>query len=427
MTGHKEASTTGQKRRTEEPNDNSDSEFVVDAYFSDEEKAEKSANAGIDDGEVQYSDNVRKLLRQRAENKPYFDSSEDDDDDDDDSKDNGAPPEEPSVTKIYYASRTHSQLQQFIGEIKRTSFATKGVKCVSLGSRWQLCINDTVRHGCKTVHPINERCLEMQQNSKKKRCQFLPAMHTPMLDLKDSIGSRIMDIEDLEKEGRRVGVCPYYGSRNAVRAAQVVALPYNMLLSKSARESMGVSLKDHVVIVDEAHNLVDTILAIHSVTIDLRTVAGLEEMVQMYLSKYWRRLKGSNTMYIRQTLALLKALRKYMQAAIKEVGDGAQAKETTNVLSVNDFLQRAHADHLNVYKIDRYLRESKLGRKLNMFSDQRRSNADQSVPKRGRMESIETGDGEKSNILSAPASGIASLEAFMECIGRPDRTGARLV
>ncbi|KAJ1953342.1 ATP-dependent DNA helicase chl1 [Linderina pennispora] len=408
------SSTAGLKRKAEA---DSDSELVVDAYYSDD-MAGKPTEDNVDDGEVRYSDNVRRLLQQRAENKPYFDSS--DESDLSDNGGDGGPPEEPNVTKIYYASRTHSQLQQFVGEIRRTEFARRGVKCVSLGSRWQLCINDSVRHGCKAVHPINERCLEMQQNPKKKRCPSLPALQTPMLDFKDSIGSKIMDIEDLAKEGRKAGVCPYYGSRNAVRAAQVVALPYNMLLSRSARESMGVSLKDHVVIVDEAHNLVDTILAIHSVTIDLHTVAGLEEMVQMYFSKYWRRLKGSNTVYIRQTLALLKALRKYMHGV-------ASGGESTSVLSVNDFLQRAHADHINVYKIDRYLRESKLGRKLNMFSDRRHLEELQAAPKRGRVESMETAGSDKPAILSAPASGIASLEAFMECIGRPDRTGARLV
>ncbi|KAJ2104323.1 ATP-dependent DNA helicase chl1 [Coemansia sp. S100] len=78
-------------------------------------------------------------------------------------------------------------------------------------------------------------------------------------------------------------------------------------------------------------------------------------MVQMYFTKYWRRLKGSNVTYIRQTIALLKALNKFIN---------------TRVVSVNEFLTLAHSDHINVYKIDRYLRESKLGRKLNMFSDQ---------------------------------------------------------
>ncbi|KAJ1952013.1 ATP-dependent DNA helicase chl1, partial [Dipsacomyces acuminosporus] len=206
---------------------------------------------------------------------------------------------------------------------------------------------------------------------------------------------------------------------------------------------MGISLKNHVVIVDEAHNLVDTILAIHSVTIDLKTVKALLEMVQLYFAKYWRRLKGSNAVYIRQTQALLKALSKYMQTLLAN----ANSTETTSVLSVNDFLQKAHADHINVYKIDKYLRESKLGRKLNMFSDRQKAanqqdgNATQGQPKAKRGKpggtsskhtsqaehSPDTKKAQQPAMFLSPASAVATFESFMECIGRPDRTGSRLV
>ncbi|KAJ1813677.1 ATP-dependent DNA helicase chl1, partial [Coemansia sp. RSA 2599] len=345
-----------------------DDEMVVDAYFSDSEvdgrgeSGRGAADIGPDDP-VRYSDSVRKLLRKKEANKPYYDS---DSESDGGSDDLAEMPEEPSTTKIFYASRTHSQLQQFVNEIKRTWFSKSAkIRCVTLGSRWQLCTNDAVRSSCHSVHALNERCLEMQQNSKKKRCPLLPVQHTPMLDYKDSVGKAIMDIEELVSEGRRLSVCAYYGTRSSVNAAHVVALPYNMLLSKSARQSMGISLKDNVVIIDEAHNLVDTILSIHSVSLDRRTVSMLLEIVQMYFSKYWRKLKGSNTVYVRQTIALLKTLDKYMASLARSAG----GDESTSVVSVNEFLHQAHADHFNVYKIDRYLRESKLGRKLNMFAD----------------------------------------------------------
>ncbi|KAJ1900499.1 ATP-dependent DNA helicase chl1 [Kickxella alabastrina] len=404
-----------------------DDDMIVDAYYSDTGEGSDVLRAhasDAEDGSVRYSAEVRKLLAKRAANKPYYDS-----DSENDSENNALqlePPVEPSVTKIFYASRTHSQLQQFISEIKRTSFGKSSkIKCVTLGSRWQLCTNDRVRSDCHSVHSLNERCLEMQQQgSKKTRCAFLPAQRTPMFDYKESIGSKIMDIEELATEGRRLSVCAYYGTRAAVSAAQVVALPYNMLLSQSARESMGVSLKDNVVIIDEAHNLVDTILSIHSVTLDRQTVGALTEMLQMYFTKYWRRLKGSNTIYVRQTLALLKALRKFMDASATE----ALGKESTGVLSVNEFLQRANADHINVYKIDRYLRESKIGRKLNMFGDHCRQQTHMEDGASGR--GAKRGAGNNAPVASvgpAPATAVAAFESFMGCIGNPDRKGARLV
>ena len=41
-------------------------------------------------------------------------------------------------------------------------------------------------------------------------------------------------------------------------------IPYNTLLHKPTRDSIGIKLKNSVVIIDEAHNLLDTISHIHS-------------------------------------------------------------------------------------------------------------------------------------------------------------------
>ena len=48
---------------------------------------------------------------------------------------------------------------------------------------------------------------------------------------------------------------------------QVVALPYNTLLHRETRESCGIKLKGNIVIIDEAHNLLDTISSIHSIEV----------------------------------------------------------------------------------------------------------------------------------------------------------------
>lgn len=48
--------------------------------------------------------------------------------------------EEEVKPKIYFASRTHSQLSQFVKEFRRTKFASE-LNVVCLGSRKNLCIN----------------------------------------------------------------------------------------------------------------------------------------------------------------------------------------------------------------------------------------------------------------------------------------------
>lgn len=48
--------------------------------------------------------------------------------------------EDEEPLKVFFCSRTHSQLSQFVGELQRTEFG-KSLQSVSLGSRKTLCIN----------------------------------------------------------------------------------------------------------------------------------------------------------------------------------------------------------------------------------------------------------------------------------------------
>ena len=50
----------------------------------------------------------------------------------------GDPPEEEvdHSVRVYYCSRTHSQLSQFVKEVQKTEFSQSGVRLVSLASRY---------------------------------------------------------------------------------------------------------------------------------------------------------------------------------------------------------------------------------------------------------------------------------------------------
>ena len=70
-----------------------------------------------------------------------------------------------SYFKIFYCSRTHTQLSQFVNEIKKTEFG-KDIKVVSLGSRKTLCVNDLVLK-LQSQAKINDKCLDMQKGKAK--------------------------------------------------------------------------------------------------------------------------------------------------------------------------------------------------------------------------------------------------------------------
>ena len=73
-----------------------------------------------------------------------------------------------------------------------------------------------------------------------------------------------------------------------------MTLPYNLLIQKTAREALGIDLTNQIVIIDEAHNLMDSIIGIYSVSISLAQLQTSRAQLTMYLQKFRNRLKGKN-------------------------------------------------------------------------------------------------------------------------------------
>jgi chromosome transmission fidelity protein 1 len=187
---------------------------------------------------------------------------------------------------------------------------------LTLGSRKNLCIYPTVsKHRSMTA--VNERCLELQQpsTSPSKRCPFVPTKKNQALvnDFRDHSLASIRDIEDLGSLGRKIGICPYYASRAVIRPSEIVTLPYPLLLQKSARDALGISLKGHVVIIDEAHNLMDAISGIYGTSITFGQLKKSRAQLMLYLQKFKNRLKGKNRVYVAQVLRFVDSLVGYFE------------------------------------------------------------------------------------------------------------------
>ncbi|CAF3457470.1 unnamed protein product [Rotaria sp. Silwood1] len=71
------------------------------------------------------------------------------------------------VQKIFFCTRTHSQISQFIGEVQKTKYVDQ-LRLVALGSRQNLCINESVLK-LKSLTLINEKCLDLQKQKKEKK------------------------------------------------------------------------------------------------------------------------------------------------------------------------------------------------------------------------------------------------------------------
>ncbi len=149
-------------------------------------------------------------------------------------------------------------------------------------------------------------------------------------------------------------------------------LPYNTLLHKPTRDAVGLRLKGSVVIVDEAHNLLDTIKHIHSCQVSGKQLCAAHSQLTQYMARYRPRLKAKNLLYIKQILFILKHLLKLFHCKIT---NGPAEKvtqafgETKNLLSVVEFLTKADIYNLDLYKLVNYMNKSRIAQKLQGFAE----------------------------------------------------------
>lgn len=175
----------------------------------------------------------------------------------------------PPSIQIIYSSRTHSQLAQFVHELKKTNYAD--ARCVTLGSRRNLCIHDKVLE-LKSNTRINDACKDLQSGPESARCPYLLKNSSQLQEFADQTHAVIRDIEELSVLGRKTRTCSYYGSRESVKNAEIICVPYNILLNEFTREASGLKIEGNIVIIDEAHNVSDSITSIHSVCLEEKQV-----------------------------------------------------------------------------------------------------------------------------------------------------------
>ncbi|KAG8944165.1 ATP-dependent DNA helicase chl1 [Tulasnella sp. 424] len=266
------------------------------------------------------------------------------------------PDEEPACTKIFYASRTHTQLSQTISELKKTPFKSN-TRTVPLGSRKNLCINEELR---SKGGDLDESCRELMSGKGDKRCPYMPPAgeDSRMLDFRDHILATPRDIEDLVVLGKELNTCPYYGSRKAIAQAE-----------KNSREVLGIDLTDQIVVIDEAHNLIDTILSIHTVPLSSSTLRASLSQLKIYLAKFRSRFSPKNALHLRRLVLVLTAIDKFCTDWPSKNHSKGPANE--EMLGVQEFVSAlgSQVQEINLLEVDQYLRESRIARKISGYCD----------------------------------------------------------
>lgn len=185
--------------------------------------------------------------------------------------------------KIIYATRTNAQQTQVIIELRQLREKNKDIKDSILGigiqGRTNTCI--LARKDPELASGTSEELSRFCSNIKKKTklngegCIY----YRNFLD-RDKVEQAICwfkenlpTAEEFIKYCERKKICPYEINRLLVGEAKVVVVPYIYIFDPNIRgtffDNLGVSERDIVLIVDEAHNLPDYIRELFSIQLSV--------------------------------------------------------------------------------------------------------------------------------------------------------------
>ncbi|CAH8478161.1 unnamed protein product [Schistosoma turkestanicum] len=290
------------------------------------------------------------------------------------------------LLRVIYCSRTHSQLGQIAKEFEKCKTLFDKVTIIQLSSRNLLCINENIY---QLKHPdlINIACLELNRprthkegQSKDFKCPMrnLTAVNNlskhllignSALNITSSIRGKqlsqssksIKTVSSTSKEYQKdetsldntqlsqIG-CPYYANRKGIPLAQLILVPYSSLLQLSNRLASGLTLKNSIVIIDEAHNLLEATASSMSVSLSLMNdINKLEELFSDYLQYYRSRLSSFLILRLRQMKHFLQQLKLYLNTTLKNIQLSLSSTSFNVIIkTVNKLFSESNLDNINL-------------------------------------------------------------------------------
>ncbi|MBE6528584.1 MAG: ATP-dependent DNA helicase [Thermoplasmata archaeon] len=180
--------------------------------------------------------------------------------------------------KIIYLTRTISQSDQVMRELKAIS-RVKEVSGLTVTGRNKSC---PLFRGTKDYENLSPKVLSMMCEEKRSKsiknraggCRYFDRIKTEVDNVGNYVKTSFPTSDDLDRYCERIGVCPYEMKKQLMKSVDVVAVPYVHILSSDIRGNLMVNLgledtpEGILLIVDEAHNLVDAARDQESFTID---------------------------------------------------------------------------------------------------------------------------------------------------------------
>ena len=200
---------------------------------------------------------------------------------------------------------------------------------------------------CEVVDIQTGRCLCEQGSSESARARLKE-------DVRNYILQSPRHVFETVEKSKTFGVCAWQTCRSAVKDCDILVCDYNHVFAEQVREnslpSMGISLQNSIIIVDEAHNLPDRIrmsmervitpIIVRNAAMELEEFMGSVENIAM------RNSAGSNPTQllddINWTFEVIKLFRFKMSNYFRSLHEKINPDEEL-LIEINDFAKLIHS------------------------------------------------------------------------------------
>ncbi|MBR2254700.1 MAG: ATP-dependent DNA helicase [Candidatus Methanomethylophilaceae archaeon] len=173
----------------------------------------------------------------------------------------------PHQKKIVYLTRTISQSDQVMRELKAIS-KIRPVSGIAITGRGKSCPLFRKRPDFADITPniLSLMCDDAKDRTQKNRpgsCIYYSKVESMLPVIERFCRDSYPTSDEFDRFCEQINVCPYEAKKSLMKDAEVVVAPYIHILSPSIRDSFLAKLEiaeqpdKMVLVVDEAHNIVD--------------------------------------------------------------------------------------------------------------------------------------------------------------------------
>jgi len=211
----------------------------------------------------------------------------------------------PRKKKVVYLTRTVSQSNQVMSELRAIS-RIRPVTGLPITGRGRSCL--LFRNESLPANVLSSLC-ENRKRGKGDRCKYYGRTNQMIDAVWDYCRTQFPTSDQLDNYCEARGVCPYEAKKMIMRSADVIVAPYIHILSDNIRDTfmgnMDAESKDIVVIVDEAHNIIDAAREQESFRISVRMVdAAIDECTTFRATSIGEGIKLED--FLKQIKAIIK-------------------------------------------------------------------------------------------------------------------------